>query len=75
MLSRISRLVLGAWDPKLGACGSVWDIVRDRRANHFVEVVGGVRAPECSQLLLSFFEGHRTTNHAGGAVDQPGERA
>ena len=75
MLSRISRLVLGAWDPKLGACGSVWDIVRDRRATHRVEVIGGVRASECSQVLLSFFEGHRTTTHAGGAVDQPGERA
>ena len=59
MLSRVSRLVLGAWDPKLGACGSVWDIVRDRRATHRVEVIGGVRAPECSELLLSFFEGHR----------------
>ena len=61
MLSRISRLVLGAWDPKLGATGSVWDIVRDRRATHRVEVVGGVRESECSQLLLSFFEGHRTS--------------
>lgn len=70
VLSRISRLVLGAWDPKLGACGSVWDIVRDRRANHFVEVVGGVRAPECSQLLLSFFEAHRN----GGTADQARDR-
>ncbi len=60
MLSRISRLVLGAWDPKLGATGSVWDLVRDRRATHRVEVVGGVRESECSQLLLSFFERHRT---------------
>lgn len=68
LLSRVSRLVLGAWDPKLGACGSVWDIVRDRRANHFVEVVGGVRAPECSQLLLSFFEGHRTGGAASGSM-------
>ena len=60
MLSRISRLVLGAWDPKLGATGSVWDLVRDRRATHRVEVIGGVRESECSQLLLSFFEGHRS---------------
>ena len=59
LLSRVSRLVLGAWDPKLGATGSVWDIVRDRRANHFVEVVSGVRQAECSQLLLDFFAGHR----------------
>src|SRR6476646_2379733 len=59
MLARVERLVLGAWDPKAGACGSVWDIVRDRRATHRVEVVGGVREAECSQLLLDFFAGHR----------------
>jgi tRNA(adenine34) deaminase len=59
MLARIERLVLGAWDPKSGACGSVWDVVRDRRATHRVEVIGGIREPECSQILLDFFEGHR----------------
>lgn len=59
MLARISRLVLGAWDPKAGACGSVWDLVRDRRATHRVEVIGGVREQECSQILLDFFAGHR----------------
>jgi tRNA(adenine34) deaminase len=59
MLARIGRLVLGAWDPKAGACGSVWDVVRDRRATHRVEVIGGIREPECSQILLDFFAGHR----------------
>ena len=59
MLARVERLVLGAWDPKAGACGSVWDIVRDRRSTHRVEVIGGVRQAECSQLLLDFFAGHR----------------
>ena len=59
VLARVSRLVLGAWDPKAGACGSVWDLVRDRRATHRVEVVGGVREAECSQILLDFFAGHR----------------
>jgi tRNA(adenine34) deaminase len=59
MLARIGRLVLGAWDPKAGACGSVWDLVRDRRATHRVEVIGGVREQECSQVLLDFFAGHR----------------
>ena len=59
MLARIGRLVLGAWDPKAGACGSVWDLVRDRRATHRVEVIGGICEPECSQLLLDFFAGHR----------------
>jgi tRNA(adenine34) deaminase len=59
MLARIGRLVLGAWDPKAGACGSVWDVVRDRRATHRVEVIGGIREAECSQILLDFFAGHR----------------
>jgi tRNA(adenine34) deaminase len=63
MLSRVSRLVLGAWDPKLGATGSVWDIVRDRRATHRVEVVSGVREDECSQVLLDFFVAQRVSPH------------
>ena len=59
MLARVGALVLGAWDPKAGACGSVWDVVRHRRASHRVEVIGGVREQECSQILLDFFAGHR----------------
>jgi tRNA(adenine34) deaminase len=59
MLARIATLVLGAWDPKLGATGSVWDIVRDRRATHRVEVIGGVREAECSEMLVEFFTTHR----------------
>jgi tRNA(adenine34) deaminase len=59
LMARIGRLVLGAWDPKAGACGSVWDLVRDRRAAHVVEVIGGIREQECSKILLDFFAGHR----------------
>jgi tRNA(adenine34) deaminase len=59
VLSRVDRLVFGAWDLKAGAAGSVWDLVRDRRANHRVEVVGGVRESECTALLLDFFGGRR----------------
>lgn len=59
MLARVERVVLGAWDPKAGACGSVWDVVRDRRATNRVEVIGGIRETECSQILLDFFAGHR----------------
>jgi tRNA(adenine34) deaminase len=59
VLARVPRLVLGAWDPKAGACGSQWDVVRDRRLNHRVEVVGGVREAECGDLLRDFFDGHR----------------
>ena len=59
VLARVPRLVLGAWDPKAGACGSVWDVVRDRRAVHRVEVVGGVREAECGRLLQDFFAARR----------------
>jgi tRNA(adenine34) deaminase len=55
VLARVPRLVLGAWDPKAGACGSQWDVVRDRRLNHRVEVVGGVLEDECGALLREFF--------------------
>ena len=59
VLARVDRLVLGAWDPKAGATGSLWDVVRDRRLNHRVEVVGGVREDECSAMLQEFFLSHR----------------
>ncbi len=59
VLARVPRLVLGAWDPKAGACGSVHDLVRDRRLNHRVEVVGGVLEDECAALLREFFAEHR----------------
>lgn len=60
VLSRVPRLVLGAWDPKAGACGSVFDVVREPRLNHWVEVTGGVREAECAALLREFFAAHRT---------------
>ena len=59
LLARVSRVVFGAWDPKAGACGSVWDLARARRATHQVEVVGGVREAECARLLLDFFASRR----------------
>jgi tRNA(adenine34) deaminase len=55
VLARIRRLVFGAWDPKAGAAGSLWDLVRDRRLNHRPEVIGGVREAESSALLADFF--------------------
>jgi len=59
VLSRVSRLVFGAWDPKAGAVGSLWDVVRDRRLNHRPDVVGGVREDECGALLEEFFAARR----------------
>jgi tRNA(adenine34) deaminase len=57
--SRIARLVFGAWDPKAGACGSLFDIPADRRLNHRVEVVGGVLEQESQSLLQDFFRSKR----------------
>ena len=51
VLSRLDRLVFGAFDAKAGAVGSLWDVVRDRRLNHRPEVVPGVLRDECSALL------------------------
>ena len=59
VLSRVDRLVYGAIDPKAGAVGSLWDLVRDRRLFHRPEVVGGVLAEECAELLRAFFADHR----------------
>jgi tRNA(adenine34) deaminase len=59
VLARVSRVVFGAWDPKAGAVGSLWDVVRDRRLNHRPEVIAGVREPECSALLADFFAARR----------------
>jgi len=59
VLSRLDRLVFGAFDAKAGAVGSLWDVVRDRRLNHRPEVVPGVLRDECSALLDDFFAHQR----------------
>ena len=59
VLARVDRLVFGAYDDKLGAVGSLWDVVRDRRLNHRPEVVAGVLAAESTALLDTFFARHR----------------
>lgn len=59
VLARIPRVVFGAWDEKAGAAGSVFDVLRERRLNHWVEVFPGVRDEECAALLRDFFSSHR----------------
>ncbi len=59
VLARIAKVVYGAVDPKAGAVGSLWDVVRDRRLNHRPEVVGGVLADECALPLQAFFARQR----------------
>ncbi|MDX3097604.1 tRNA adenosine(34) deaminase TadA [Streptomyces sp. ME01-24h] len=53
--ARLDRVVYGAVDEKAGAAGSLWDLVRDRRLNHRPEVIHGVLAEECGELLTRFF--------------------
>ena len=57
--ARIERVVFGCWEPKTGAAGSLWDVLRDRRLTHRVQVRGGVLAEECAALLEEFFAGRR----------------
>jgi tRNA(adenine34) deaminase len=59
VLARVDRIVFGAFDPKAGAVGSLWDIPRDPRLNHRPEVVAGVLHAEASALLEEFFTDHR----------------
>ena len=57
--ARVGRLVFGAFEPKTGAVGSLWDVVRDRRLNHRPQVRGGVLAEECAAPLEAFFARQR----------------
>ncbi len=54
--ARIARLIFGTWEPRTGAVGSLWDVVRDRRLTHRPEVVPGILAEESTTLLNQFFE-------------------
>ena len=63
LAARVPVVVFGAWDAKAGAAGSVYDLLRDRRMPHRVEVYAGVEEAECAALLLNFFETKR-----GGTV-------
>ncbi|MEZ5151743.1 nucleoside deaminase [Rhodococcus zopfii] len=59
VLARVGRVVFGAWEPKTGAVGSLWDVVRDRRLTHRPEVRAGVLERECAGVLEEFFRTHR----------------
>lgn len=60
ILARVSRVVFGAWDLKAGACGSVFDLTKEPRLNHRVEIVGGLLEAESQTLLQQFFRQLRT---------------
>ena len=59
VMARVARLVFGAFEPKTGAVGSLWDVVRDRRLTHRPQVRGGVLAEDCAALLEGFFARQR----------------
>jgi len=65
--ARIARVVFGAFDPKTGAAGSVFDLLADPRHNHRVEVAGGVLADDCGSMLSSYFRDKRSS----GKKDPP----
>jgi tRNA(adenine34) deaminase len=70
VLARLGRLVYGATDPKAGACGSVLDVIGERRLNHRVPVTHGVLEPECGEILREFFR--RKRKAALRLAEEPG---
>jgi tRNA(adenine34) deaminase len=67
VLARLTELVFGAPDPKAGAVGSLYDIPRDPRLNHRVEVMGGIMEEECGQVLTRFFRARRSGSRQDGS--------
>jgi tRNA(adenine34) deaminase len=67
--ARLGKLVFGTRDPKAGACGSLYDIVRDARLNHRVPVEEGVRGEECGEILRAFFRARRRRPGLEGEED------
>ncbi|WP_091177873.1 tRNA adenosine(34) deaminase TadA [Microlunatus flavus] len=66
VLSRVERCVFGAYDPKAGAVASLFDVLRDPRLNHRVDVRGGILEADCGQVLLDFFTTHRGPGPGAG---------
>jgi tRNA(adenine34) deaminase len=72
VMARVARVVFGAWEPKTGAVGSLWDVVRDRRLTHRPEVRGGVLAEECAAPLEAFFRAERAASARSEPISRPG---
>lgn len=68
VMSRLGRIVFGAWNDEYGAAGSRWDLVRDRRLNHQVEVIPGVLSEECGEQVRRFLEERRESGISRGTI-------
>lgn len=69
MHARLSRVVFGAADPKTGTCGSIVNLFEQEKLNHHTELVGGVLAAECGQLLKDFFAERRAAQQKTAQLD------
>lgn len=68
--SRLDKLYFGAYDPKAGCCGSLTNLVGDRRFNHTLEVEGGILKEECAALLSGYFKNKRAQNKAAKEAEK-----
>lgn len=73
VMSRLGRIVFGAWNDEYGAAGSRWDLVRDRRLNHQIEVIPGVLAEECGVQVRRFLEERRESGNGRGTIGREEE--
>ena len=62
ILSKLSRLVFGAFDPKTGVCGSIYNVMVDKHFNHHPKIYSGMKQEECGELLKIFFKNKRKTS-------------
>ena len=70
--ARVPRLVFGSYDPKAGACGSLYDVSNDKRLNHRIKTINGIMAVECERILKEFFKSLRRMQNIG-AMSQKSE--
>jgi tRNA(adenine34) deaminase len=62
VLARVDKVYIGTMDPKSGACGSVFNIIQERRLNHYAEIKTGIMQQECERMMKDFFKARRTKN-------------
>lgn len=71
VMARLGRLAFGAWNEEYGAAGSRWDLPRDRRLPHRIEVSGGILADECGAMVRAFLASRREGGPGREPVEEP----